>query len=153
MVEKQLLSGFPDFGLGVLALSPAGNDGPALEGWCATVEDEDGLGPQEQELADAAEETEEVGVLHHLPPVVSHRLHELHHPYARIDGESLSGEGLDGDAAADGGEQFPEALDSHFCGDPVSPTELSSRQICIRQLNCVTLRPKSISDRLNVGHR
>lgn len=29
------------------------------------------------------------------------------------DSELLPGEGFDGDAAADGGEEFPEAVDSH----------------------------------------
>ena len=29
------------------------------------------------------------------------------------DGERFSGEGLDGDAAADGGEKFPETVNSH----------------------------------------
>lgn len=114
MVEKQLLGGLPDFRLRVLALPPARDDGAPLERGRAAVEDEHGLRPEEQELADAAEEAEQVRVADHLPPVVPHRLHELHHPDAGIDGELLPGEGLDGDAATDGSEEFPETVDPHF---------------------------------------
>lgn len=84
MIKQQLLGGLADLGLGVLALSAAGNDGPALEGGGAAVEDEDRLGPQVKQLANPAEEAEQMRVPHHLSPLVPHRLHELDHPYARI---------------------------------------------------------------------
>lgn len=84
VIEKQLLSGLPDLGLRVLALPPAGDDGAPLERGRAAVEDEHGLGPEEQELADAAEEAEQVRVADHLPSLVPHRLHELHHPDTSI---------------------------------------------------------------------
>lgn len=107
MIEKQLLSSLPDFGLRVLALPPASDDGAPLERGRAAVEDEHGLRPEEQELANAAEEAEQVRVADHLSSLVPHRLHELHHPDTGIDGELFPGEGLDGDAATDGSEEFP----------------------------------------------
>lgn len=69
----------------------AGGDGAALEGGGGSVEDEDGLCTKEEELADAAEEAEDVCVPHHLPLLIPHRLQELNHPDARIDGESFPG--------------------------------------------------------------
>lgn len=55
MIEEELLSGLANLGLGVLALAAAGDDGAALESRGAAIEDEDGLGAEEEELADAAE--------------------------------------------------------------------------------------------------
>lgn len=48
MIEQQFLSSLADLGLGILTLSSAGNHCPALEGGCPAIENEDGLGPQEQ---------------------------------------------------------------------------------------------------------
>lgn len=84
MIEEELLGGLSDLGLSVLAVAATGGDGAALEGGGSAVEDEDRLGTEEEELADAAEEAEDVGIANHLPLLVSHRLHELNHPYARI---------------------------------------------------------------------
>lgn len=58
MVEEQLLSRFPDFSLGILPLLPPSYHSTALEGRSATIKYEDGLGPEEQELANAPEEPE-----------------------------------------------------------------------------------------------
>lgn len=84
MIEQQFLSGFTNFGLGVFTLAAARDDGAALEGGGCAIEDEDGLGAEEQELANATEETKQMGVANHFTLVVAHRFHELHHPYTRI---------------------------------------------------------------------
>lgn len=84
MGEEELLGGLADLGTGGVTVAAAGGDGAALEGRGGSVKDEDGLGAEEEELADAAEEAEKMGIAHHLALFVPHRLHELHHPYARI---------------------------------------------------------------------
>lgn len=84
MVKQQFLGGLADLGLGVLALSPARNNGPALERGGAAIKDEDRLGPKKQQLANPAEEPKQMRVPHHLSSLVPHRLHELNHPYARV---------------------------------------------------------------------
>lgn len=84
LIEKQLLGGLSDLGLCVVALSAARNHGTALESWRCPVEDEDRLGPQEQELANSSKESQQMSVPYHLALLIPHRLHELHHPYARI---------------------------------------------------------------------
>lgn len=89
MIEEKLLCGLADLGLGVVTVAAAGGEGAALEGGGGAVEDEDRLGAEEQELADATEKAEEVGVVDHLPLLVPHRLHELHHPNARVDRQFL----------------------------------------------------------------
>lgn len=91
MIEEQLLCGLSNLGLGVLAEATSSGDGAALEGGGGAVEDEDGLGAEEEEFADAAEEAENVGVSKHLPLLISHCLHELNHPYARIYSEFFAG--------------------------------------------------------------
>lgn len=90
--------------MGVFALAAAGDDGAAFESGGSTVEDEDGLGAEEKELANATKEAKQMSVANHFALVVAHRFDELHHPNAGIDGEGFSGEGFDGDAATNGGE-------------------------------------------------
>lgn len=104
MIEQQFLGGLADFGLGVFAEAAACDDGAALEGRGSAVEDEDGLGAEEEKLANATEEAEQMGVANHFALLIAHRFDELHHPYARVNGEGFSGEGFDGDAATDRGE-------------------------------------------------
>lgn len=89
MIKEKLLCGLADLGLGVVAVAAAGGEGAALEGGGGAVEDEDGLGAEKEELAYATEEAEKVGVADHLPLLVPHRLHELHHPYACVDRQLL----------------------------------------------------------------
>lgn len=84
MVKQQFLGSLADLGLSILAHSSSRNDGSALEGRGPAIEDEDGLGPEVQELANPAKEAKQMRVPYHLPLLVPHRLHELHHPYARI---------------------------------------------------------------------
>ena len=55
MVEQQLLGGLSDLGLGGVAVAAASGDGTALELRRSAVEDEDRLGPEEQQLADPTE--------------------------------------------------------------------------------------------------
>lgn len=56
MIEEQLFSGLANLGLGVLALAATGDDSASLESRRATIKDKYGLGAEEEELADAAEE-------------------------------------------------------------------------------------------------
>jgi len=84
LIEQQFLRSFADFGLSVFTLAAAGNDGAVLEGRGPAVEDEDRLGAEEQKLANATEEAQQMGVANHFALLVAHRFHKLHHPYARI---------------------------------------------------------------------
>ena len=84
MVKQQFLGGLTDFGLSILTLSSASNDGSALKSWSATIEDEDRLGTQVQELANPSKEPKQMSVPYHISLLVPHRLHELYHPYTRI---------------------------------------------------------------------
>lgn len=91
MVKKELLGGLPDLGTGIFPVSPSRRDRTALEGGGAAVEDEDRPGAEEEQLADATKEAENVRVAHHLSLLIPHRLDELHKPYAGIcDGNNNS---------------------------------------------------------------
>ena len=59
-------------------------DGRKLERGRAAVKDEDGLDTKEEELADAAEEAEQVRVAEEVALAVAHRLQELVQPNARV---------------------------------------------------------------------
>lgn len=56
MIKEQLLGGLAYLCLRILPVLPPSNDGAPLEDRGRTIEHEDGLSPQEQELANAAEE-------------------------------------------------------------------------------------------------
>jgi hypothetical protein len=57
-------------------------DRRTLENRRAPVEDKDGFDSPEEKLADATQETEDVGVEDHTTVIVSHRGLELVDPYA-----------------------------------------------------------------------
>jgi hypothetical protein len=67
MGEQELLGGLADLGLRGITVPAAGGEGTALERRSGPVKHEDGADAEEEELADAAEEPEEVGVADHLP--------------------------------------------------------------------------------------
>lgn len=99
-------------------MAAAGGEGAPLEGRCGAVEDEDRAGPEEEELADAAEEAEDVGVADHVALVVPHRPHELHHPDAGVHRQPLPRQGLHRDAPPDRGQQPPQPVHAHL---PTTP--------------------------------
>lgn len=84
MIEKQFLGGLTDLSLSILTVTTASYNSAALESRCAAIKDEDRLGTQKEELAYSTEESQYVSIPHHFPFFISHRLHELYHPYARI---------------------------------------------------------------------
>lgn len=67
----------------------------------------------EQELADAAEEADDVGIVEGVALSVAHGFEELVDPDGGVDGETFSGEGLETDGAVGGLEDLPEAVDTH----------------------------------------
>lgn len=114
MGEQELLGGLPDLGLGGVAVAAAGGEGAPLEGRGGAVEDEDRARAEEEELADSAEEPEEVGVADHVALVVPHRPHELHHPDARVHRQPLPRQGLHRHAPPHGSQQLPQPVHSHL---------------------------------------
>lgn len=114
MGEQELLGGLADLGLRGITVPAAGGEGAALERRSGPVEDEDGADAEEEELADAAEEPEEVGVADHLPAVVPHRPHELHHPDARVHRHPLPRKGLHRHAPPHRSQQLPQPVNSHL---------------------------------------
>lgn len=84
MIEKQFLGSLSNFGLSIFPLPPTRNHSPSLESRGATIEDENRLGAQEQELANSTKEAKQMGIADHFSLLVPHRLHKLHHPYTGI---------------------------------------------------------------------
>lgn len=114
MGEQELLGGLADLGLRGVTVPAAGGEGAALERRRGAIEDEYGADAEEEELADTAEEPEEVRVPDHLAAVVPHRPHELHHPDARVHRHPLPRKGLHRDASPDRSQQFPQPVNSHL---------------------------------------
>uniref|UniRef100_A0A0A9G8M3 DNA-repair protein UVH3, putative n=1 Tax=Arundo donax TaxID=35708 RepID=A0A0A9G8M3_ARUDO len=112
--EQELLGRLADLGLRGVAVPAAGGECAALERRRGAVEDEDGADAEEEELADAAEEPEEVRVADHLAAVVPHRPHELHHPDARVHRHPLPRQGLHRHAPPHRGQQLPQPVHPHI---------------------------------------
>lgn len=90
-------------------------DGLTLEGGGAAIENEDGLDADEQQLADPAEETDDVAVAQGVSFLVAHGFEELVDPDGGIHGEPLLVQGLNLDGPRAGLQHSPEAGDTH-CG-------------------------------------
>ena len=67
-----------------------------------------------EQLRDAPQRADDVGVFDRSSLLVAHRLDELRHPNGHVDGERRVLERFDMDASAAGLEQLPEALDAHL---------------------------------------
>ena len=123
MGEQELLGGLANLGLRGITVPTAGGQGAALERRSGPVKDEDGADPEEEELADAAEEPEEVRVADHLPAVVPHRPHELHHPDARVHRHPLPRKGLHRHAPPHRSQQLPQPVNSHLLLPGTGPAD------------------------------
>ena len=84
LIKKKLLGGFSNLGLSILALAAAGDHSTASKSGRAAIEDEDRLGSEVKKLANSSEKPQQMSVPYHLSFLVSHRFHELNHPYTRV---------------------------------------------------------------------
>jgi hypothetical protein len=89
-------------------------DGCSLERWCTTVKHEDGLDAEPEELADAAEETDDVRVAQRIPLLVANGFQELVYPDGRINGQALAIERGEIGWACAWLDDGPEAVDTHY---------------------------------------
>jgi len=88
-------------------------DGLPLERGGAAVEDEDGLDADEEQLADAAEEADDVAAAQRISLLVAHRFQELVDPDRGVDREAFLVQCFDLDGPRAGLQDGPEAGDSH----------------------------------------
>ena len=156
MGEQELLGGLANLGLRGITVPTAGGQGAALERRSGPVEDEDGADPEEEELADAAEEPEEVRVADHLPAVVPHRPHELHHPDARVHRHPLPRKGLHRHAPPHRSQQLPKPVNSHLLLPGTGPADEVEGALGGRRLGSrgsVARRRAGAKERLAVPRR
>lgn len=88
-------------------------DSLSLERRCATIEDEDGLDADEEELAYSAKETNNMAVAQRVSFLVSHCFEELVNPNGGIHGEPLLVQRLDLNRPRAGLQDSPETGDTH----------------------------------------
>lgn len=94
MIDEKLLRGLADLSTGILTMAAASGDSPALKRRSTTIKDKDRLGAKKEKLADAAKESKNLRIAHHLASLIPHRHHELDHPNACICEEIPRSESL-----------------------------------------------------------
>jgi hypothetical protein len=87
--------------------------GGAFQGGRAAVEDKDGLDAIPKELANAAEEANNMAVAQSIALLVANGLEELVDPDGSINGETLVVEGGEVRGTSAGLHDGPEALNTH----------------------------------------
>lgn len=84
MIQEQLLSSLTNSGLSLLTLPPASNNSAPLQRRCTPIKHKHRLDTQKEQLANPAEEPQQVSISDHVTTIITHCLHELNDPYARI---------------------------------------------------------------------
>jgi len=111
---------FPSSACGILPSTfpslLASINGLTLEHWSAAIEDEDGLDADEEQLADAAKEADDMTVSQGIALLVADCLEKLIDPDGRVNGETLLVQSLDLDRSSAWLHHSPEAGDTHGCG-------------------------------------
>ncbi len=110
---EQLPGGARGILAAALASPASGLEGGALQGGSAAIKDEDGLHAMPQQLADAAEEADDVAVAQGVALLVTDGFEELVNPDGGVDSEALSVEGGEVRGAGAGLRDGPESLDTH----------------------------------------